>query len=284
MYEIIFHGRGGQGALLAARILANAYFFDGKYIEAFPHFGGERRGAPVRAFLRVDDKPIRMKAPILSADCVIILDAGLLEFIGISIGLKKNGLIIINTPLPPEQIKLPSKYKTATCDATDIALRIIKREIPNSALLGAFAFVAGLNEEALAKGFQEIFSHRTAAEKNIEMAKIAAEETTLGVCGVEDRAEEEKVAVIFANELKPGGTYRADGSSLQNITSSWTPFKAVIDADKCNSCLLCYASCPEGCILRTEKSLELDEKYCKGCGICEEVCPLHAISMIRKEK
>ena len=85
MYEIIIHGRGGQGALLAARVLANAYFFEEKYVEAFPYFGGERRGAPVRAFLRVDDKPIRMKTPILSADCAIILDASLLDFVDISI-------------------------------------------------------------------------------------------------------------------------------------------------------------------------------------------------------
>lgn len=284
MYEIVFHGRGGQGSLLAARILANAYFFENKFVEAFPHFGAERRGAPVRAFLRVDAKPIRIKSPIFSADCAVILDDSLLEYVDISSGLKEDGLAIINTSLSPEQIELNRQYKTATCNATEIALRSIGKDIPNSAILGAFAFAAGLSVDSLIKGFRETFSETKTAEKNIEMAKIAVTATKMGVCSVEVGKEEEKAAAGFVGELKTGGIYRADGSSRQNITSSWTPFKAAIDQEKCNLCLFCYADCPEGCILRTEKGLKLDENYCKGCGICAEVCPLDAIKMKRKEE
>jgi len=284
MYEIVFHGRGGQGALLAARVLANAYFFSGQAIEAFPHFGGERRGAPVRAFLRVDDKPIRIKSPILSADCVIILDASLLEFVDIASGLKETGLIVLNTALSPDQVKLTRQYKTATCNATDIALRLMGKDIPNSAILGAFAFAVGLNMDHLKKGFEEIFLHQKAIDKNFEIAKVAAAETAVGICGVEERREDKGMAKVLNTELKVGGTYKSDGSSLHNITSTWSPFKAQLDDDKCNQCLLCYAACPEGCILRTGNGLNVDEKYCKGCGICEEVCPSEAIHMVRKQK
>jgi len=283
VYEIIIHGRGGQGALLAARVLANAYFFEEKYVEAFPYFGGERRGAPVRAFLRFDDKPIRMKTPILSADCAIILDASLLDFIDVSSELKEESLIIINTPLLPNAIKLPLKYKTATCNATEISLRLIDRDIPNSAMLGAFAHATGLKMDSLIKGFYEVFPNKNSAEKNIAMAKTAANETNLGFCEVESKTEGKRLTPEFSPTLNTGGTYKADGSSLHNVTSSWTPFKAVIDEEQCNLCLLCYANCPEGCILRLEKGLALDEKYCKGCGICETVCPRHAIKMQRKK-
>jgi len=283
MYEIIFHGRGGQGALLAAKILANAYFFDGKYVEAFPHFSAERRGAPVRAFLRIDDRPIRSKVPITSADCAIILDASLLDYIDITQGLKEESLILLNTPLKPNEIKLSAKHKLATCDASEISRKIIGKDIPNSAMLGAFCSMLSLDMEALAQGFKEIFTHKTIAEKNIEMAKIAATSTTTGVSSVATQAQGKKSMAIPELKVEIGGTYKADGSSRQNITSSWTTDKAIIDQEKCNSCLFCYVLCPEGCILREGEKLKIEEDYCKGCGICAKVCPLKAISMQRKK-
>lgn len=282
MYEIVFHGRGGQGALMAAKILAHAYFFDGKFVEAFPQFGGERRGAPVRAFLRVDANPIRMKVPILVADCAMIMDASLLDFVDITQGLKESGLILLNSPRKPEEIKLDARRKIATCDASGISRQIIKRDIPNSALLGAFAYATKLSMESLAKAFKEIFVDETAAAKNIEMARLASQATTIGFSSVETAAREHNMVAANVNKLETGGTFKADVSALQNITGSWTTEKAVIDEAKCNFCLLCYAVCPEGCILRKENKLKIDEDYCKGCGICAETCPVNAISMEKK--
>jgi pyruvate ferredoxin oxidoreductase gamma subunit len=283
MYEITFHGRGGQGALLAARILANAYFFGGKYIEAFPHFSAERRGAPVRAFLRIDDQPIRSKVPISSADCALILDASLLDYVDITQGLKEESLILLNSPLKPEKIKLPAKYKLATCDASEISRRITKKDIPNSAMLGAFSSVTRLSMGALAKGFKEVFAHKIQAEKNIKMAQIAAASVTSGISSVNTEFKEKKSTNSSKLKIELGGTYKADGSSRQYITSSWTTEKAVIDQEKCTSCLFCYVLCPEGCILREGEGLRIEEDYCKGCGICREVCPPKAIRMQRKE-
>ena len=283
MYEVVIHGRGGQGALVAVKILAHAYFFDGKFVEAFPQFGAERRGAPVKAFLRVDTAPIRMKIPVLTADCAIIMDASLLEFVDIFQGLKKDGLILINSPLKPEEIKLDAKRKLATCDATKIARETIRRDIPNSALLGAFAYVTGLNMEALTRAFKEIFSDESAAAKNIKMAHLATESTLVGFSSEETNPKQFKTSTSNLDKLQTGGTYKADASARQNITGSWTNEKAVIDEAKCNFCLLCYAVCPEGCILREEKKLRIDDDYCKGCGICVEACPVDAIRMAKKK-
>jgi 2-oxoacid:acceptor oxidoreductase gamma subunit (pyruvate/2-ketoisovalerate family)/2-oxoacid:acceptor oxidoreductase delta subunit (pyruvate/2-ketoisovalerate family) len=282
MYEIIFHGRGGQGALLAARILANAFSFDGKHVEAFPHFGAERRGAPVRAFLRVADQPIRLKTPILSADCVLIMDASLLDFVDITSGLKEGGLILLNTPLKPEEIELPARYRIATCNASEIALEAIGKDIPNSAMLGAFYYAVPLSKEALYKGFKEIFSNREAAQKNMEMAETAANTTHLDLSSVSAKTKEKQA--LKRPQVGIGGTFKANGSSRHNLTSSWTIYEAIVDPGKCNFCLLCYTLCPEGCIMRNEKEINIDKDYCKGCGICEKVCPLKAIRRQRKIK
>jgi len=282
MYEMIFHGRGGQGALLAARVLANAFFFDGKHIEAFPHFGAERRGAPVRAFLRIDDRPIRSKTPILSADCIMVMDASLLNFVDITNELKEGGLILLNTPLKPEEIELPARYRIATCNASEIALKAIGKDIPNSAMLGAFSCAVPLSKEALCKGFKEIFSSREAAQKNMEMAETAANTTYLDFSSVSAKAKEKQASKRPQVEI--GGTFKANGSSRHNLTGSWTIYEAVVDPGKCNFCLLCYTLCPEGSILKNGKEIKIDKDYCKGCGICEKVCPLKAIRRQRKIK
>jgi len=283
VYEIIFHGRGGQGALLAARILANAYFFEGRYIEAFPHFGGERRGAPVRAFLRIDDQPIRVKSPIQTADCTFILDGSLLAVVDIASNFKQEGIIILNSPLKPAEIKLKELYNLAVCDATGISWKILKKNIPNSAILGAYASVVKLNFDSLKKAFQEIFKNDKAAKINIEMAELAYNSTTMGRSSIEGNKEKEtRLPDKFDRSFETGGIYKADGSSRVNKTSSWTTKRAVIDMSKCSSCLLCYVLCPDVCIKREGKKLKVEEDYCKGCGICEQICPREAISLNEK--
>src|SRR5664280_145387 len=99
MIEVRFHGRGGQGAVTAAEILAKAAFEDGKYCQAFPFFGVERRGAPVMAFTRIDDQPIRRRYQVYKPDYVVVLDDGLLEVVDVFSGLKEGGKVIINLSL-----------------------------------------------------------------------------------------------------------------------------------------------------------------------------------------
>ncbi len=150
MIEIRFHGRGGQGAVTAANILAEAAFREGKDVQAFPYFGVERRGAPVTAFTKIDDDPIRVRSQIYEPDFVVVLDQSLLKSIDVALGMKSEGIILINIDKKPETIKkeIQGDYKIATVDATGIAIRHTlgtkAAPIVNTAILGAFAKVTGL--------------------------------------------------------------------------------------------------------------------------------------------
>ena len=139
MREIRIHGRGGQGAVLAARMLASAFVAEGKSVASFPMYGFERRGAPVVAFTRVDDQPIREKTQIYYPDCLIVIDPGLLTLPTLFTGLKPEGVFILNSnkkldKQPDENLKIGG-----VVDATQIAVEEIGRDIPNTCLLGAFA-------------------------------------------------------------------------------------------------------------------------------------------------
>jgi 2-oxoisovalerate ferredoxin oxidoreductase gamma subunit len=149
MIEIRFHGRGGQGAVVASKLLASAVFSEGRYVQAFPAFGVERRGAPVTAFTRIDDKPINLRCQIYHPDHLIVLDPSLIEAIDVTQGLKDGGWVIINSrQKPSEYSELAKRFKVATVDASEIAIKnhLGSRTNPivNTAILGAFAKVTGL--------------------------------------------------------------------------------------------------------------------------------------------
>lgn len=144
-YEIRIHGRGGQGAVLASSILAQAFVDEGRYAVAIPSFGFERRGAPVSACLRVDRREIRALTNIYHPDCVICIDPTLPRMVDIFAGIKPGGVLIQASALPPEAIAVPPPVATlALCDAVAIALSIFGRPITNAVMLGAFARASGL--------------------------------------------------------------------------------------------------------------------------------------------
>ena len=143
MKEIRIHGRGGQGAVLAARMLASAFVAEGKYVASFPMYGFERRGAPVVTFTRIDDKPIREKTQIYNPDCLIVIDPGLLTLPTLFTGLRPEAVFILNSSKklakqPNENLKI-----VGVVNATGIAVKEIGRDIPNTCLLGAFAAATG---------------------------------------------------------------------------------------------------------------------------------------------
>jgi 2-oxoisovalerate ferredoxin oxidoreductase gamma subunit len=146
--EIRIHGRGGQGAVIASKVLANAFFLENQFVQAFPAFGVERRGAPVVAFARVDTSPILLRCEIYSPDHLIVLDNALTETIDISSGLKPGGWIVINTHKKPEEFSYAKDYRVAVVDANAIAWKhgLGSRSTPivNTAILGAFARSTGL--------------------------------------------------------------------------------------------------------------------------------------------
>ena len=152
MIEIRFHGRGGQGAVIASTILAEAAFLEGKDVSAFPFFGVERRGAPVTAYTRIAESKIRIKSGIYTPDFVIVMDPTLLNAVNIAEGLKPGGLILVNTKKQAAKLRtelgLPDDRRLATVPATDIAIKhklgSTAAPIVNSALLGAFSKASGV--------------------------------------------------------------------------------------------------------------------------------------------
>ena len=148
LVEIRTHGRGGQGAVVASKVLANALFKEGRFVQAFPAFGVERRGAPVVSFTRFDESPIRLRCEIYKPDHVIVLDEALTETIDITSGLKEGGWIIINTRREASDFSYREKFKLALVNANEIAWRhklgSRAQPIVNTAILGALAKATGL--------------------------------------------------------------------------------------------------------------------------------------------
>jgi 2-oxoacid:acceptor oxidoreductase gamma subunit (pyruvate/2-ketoisovalerate family) len=136
--EIRIHGRGGQGAVMAARMLASAFVVEGKCVASFPMYGFERRGAPVAAFTRLDDKPIREKTQVYTPDCMVVIDPTLLKLPTLFSGLKPEGFLIVNSADFNTQADKNLKV-AGVVNATKIAVEEIGRDIPNTCLLGAFA-------------------------------------------------------------------------------------------------------------------------------------------------
>ncbi|HTZ17731.1 MAG TPA: pyruvate ferredoxin oxidoreductase subunit gamma [Dissulfurispiraceae bacterium] len=158
MIEIRIHGRGGQGNVAAAELLAVAAFHDGKFAQAFPSFGAERVGAPVQAFVRIDDKKIRLREEVRTPDYLIVQDYYLIETVPVLEGLKPNGLVLINTDKPLDELKLDTTATIETIPATEIALEIIGRPIPNAIMIGAFCSITGLvSLEAVQRAIMEKF-------------------------------------------------------------------------------------------------------------------------------
>ena len=140
MLELRLHGRGGQGTVVAAKVLAEALCSEGKFVQAFPEYGVERRGAPVRAFLRIKDDVVYERSKIYEPDHVIVFDPALIGFVGLTEGLKTGGWIIVNTTRKPKELGLDSKFKVATVAAKEIALKYHlgteSSPIVNTAILG----------------------------------------------------------------------------------------------------------------------------------------------------
>ncbi|GAB4488390.1 MAG: 2-oxoacid:acceptor oxidoreductase family protein [Thermodesulfovibrionales bacterium] len=188
MIEMRWHGRGGQGTVTAAKVLADACLSGGRYVQAFPEYGPERAGAPLRAYNRISSKELRMHCPVLEPDVVSVVDATLLDSINLTEGAKENTTFIINTTKDPKEIREKLKatpgQKVVTVDATKIAIDCFGRAMPNSPMLGAVCRVTGLISldhliEDVRKSFGKKFSQKI-IDGNIMATKRGYEEVTEG--------------------------------------------------------------------------------------------------------
>lgn len=182
MIEIRFHGRGGQGTVVATILLAKAFFQAGYQVQSFPFFGVERRGAPVEAYVRLDEKKILLRTNVTTPDHVAVQDQTLLHSINVTRGLKPGGWILINSPTPPADLTPYAGFQLAHVDANQIALnhRLGTRTHPivNTAMIGAFARMLGMPPlEAIAAAIEEDLA--AGAQSNIEAARDAHREVCL---------------------------------------------------------------------------------------------------------
>ena len=189
MIEIRWHGRGGQGAKTASLLLADAAFNTGKYIQGFPEYGPERMGAPITAYNRISDTPIRVHSNIYEPDYVVVVDDTLLQSVDVTNGLKENGAILVNTNIKPEQIRQylnVYKGKIYTIDATKISMECLKANFPNTAMLSAIVKITNvMSKEELLNNMKDSFKHKFARkpeviEPNMQAIERAYDEVTGG--------------------------------------------------------------------------------------------------------
>jgi len=177
--EFRWHGRGGQGAWTASELLARAAINEGKYIQSFPEFGPERMGAPVKAYTRISDEPIRLHCAVYNPTLAAVMDPTLLVTVPVTDGLGEEGILIVNSPKDPKRIKEELKMTEGTVwtvSATDLAMRILGRPITNTAMLGAVARATDVVKmESIEKAVKDRFPGPL-AEKNIGVIKEAYKE------------------------------------------------------------------------------------------------------------
>jgi len=286
MIEARLHGRGGQGAVTAAELVAQAAIAEGKYAQGFPSFGPERRGAPVTAYLRVSDKPISLREPVNSPDVAVVLDNSLIGLVDVTEGLVPGGTLLVNLPLDQQDSlsEFKGKHRLVLVEATGIALQELGVPITNTAIIGALIKAMGLCdlaslEEPLAKRFGKL------APKNLAALKRAYEECLIIEADAAPAGKTQPGFKIEAQkpwqELALGGDIESPGSSRDFVTGNWrTAGYPETDTGQCIKCGVCWVVCPDMAYSQNDEGFyDWISRYCKGCGVCAEECPKGAIEM-----
>jgi len=279
MKEVVFYARGGQGAVTVAAVLVAAFNIEGKYAQAFPFFGGERRGAPVKAFLRIDDKPVTTRGQIYKPDCIVVLDSKLPNSMNVFDGLKQGGIGIFNTALNPSDVKLKVPLaKVGVVDANKIADTIFgSMAIPftNFAMLGAFAATTGwIGLESIIEASQSKFTGK-AAMNNERATRMAYEMTRVANFEV-PRLEEvakpaESVARKVKMELLLGLAVNKESTAK---TGSWRTRTPLFS----NMLPPCTDGCPAGIKIRDYLAMVEDGKLAKAVQLLKTDNPIPAIT------
>lgn len=297
MFSVRFHGRGGQGAKTASRILGTAAFLSGYLAQDSPIYGAERRGAPVAAFTRFGREPIRERGAIAHPDVVVLADASLMSDPTAHVfeGVAAQTPVFVNSPLTAEQLRAQASLpgRIMTLDVTEIALQRLGQREAISALLGAVAArLSGLEREpvrfAIERELNDLGLSRPVIERNqaaalhcYDSVEAMAIEASLG----QARAVTSLHTPRYEAPTRGTARISAAGNSVLRETGGWRTFRPVLRADKCNGCWLCFAYCPEGVISmnRDEKPV-VDYAHCKGCQICVHECPTEALVAEREQE
>lgn len=295
MYRLRFHGRGGQGARVASKVLGTAAFLDGYYAQDFPLYGAERRGAPVAASTRISEEPIMERGVIPEPDIVIVMDETLLQdplAMPVS-GLKPGGVVLINTTHSPAEAKAVYKItaQVITLDITKIGLDMLGMPILSTLAGGVAARIVGLSEDSLKdavkKVLSEIITDRKLLDKNVAAALYCFNAIT--PAKIETKIETidtiKKKSTVISLPIEPAEVsspaINATGNTPLRMTGNWRVFRPAWNYDACTRCMICVARCPDGCILVNEDGFPYtDYDNCKGCLICVEECPTNTLGKV----
>ncbi len=279
--------------MLAAELMVVAAFEDGLYGQAFPAFGGERRGAPVQAFIRLDARPVRVRYRVNQPDYVMILDHTLPNMVDVLSGLKPGGLVFIDSESSPEHLHWSADALVYAVPATRIALEVFGQPFVNPAMLGAWAAVTHeVGMEAIKHAYQLHFPG-SLGEKNSRAVQMGYEFIQYGEEPHHVRKSELSKPSVYPweNEALGGApgtplhfaSVVAARTSLAYPTGSWRYHRPVVDPKRCNGCGVCEWYCPDSSLMMVDKLAIVDYEFCKGCGICAQACARDAIAMAVEE-
>ena len=290
MIRIRFHGRGGQGAKTASRIVGSAAFLAGFTAQDSPIYGAERRGAPVAAYTRLAHGTILERGLISQPDLVVVADETLLTDPAAHVleGVTEATAVFVNTTRSPEEVHAASSVagRLSTMDLTGVILAKLGRVGALSAPLGAAAArLLGLSEESLrAAVAQELRSLGVTAsvlERNLEVATDCFQAVPIVPVGESSPGQAGPASLwspIYEAPTRGTARIAAGANTPLRKTGDWRTFRPVLIPEKCNGCWLCYVYCPDAAITLTQTDKPvIDYDHCKGCMLCVEECPTHAL-------
>jgi pyruvate ferredoxin oxidoreductase gamma subunit len=291
--EIRIHGRGGQGTVIAAEMLANAFVSGGQYASVFPSFGVERRGSAVMAFARFGDKPIRERTRVYRPDTLLMLDQASTENIAYYEGFKNGGTIIANTAHAQNIINMDLKQQLlGTVDGVAIALEEIGIAITNTCMLGAYARVTQYVKLDDLKKALALYFERKVLEKNIRSLERGYQDVRITHYSKQDAAPKAQNTDRDPAAIQPppsAGVFESawsdtDRKIVTAKTGEWRYRRPELIKSACRKCGWCSVYCPVGCMKIGEDGYyHPDLDYCKGCGVCANECPALAIKMKAEE-
>lgn len=295
MRAVRFHGRGGQGAKTASRILGTAAFIEGFMAQDSPIYGAERRGAPVAAFTRIDTGPIKQRGIIARPDLVVIADASLIQDPAARVldGIDARTPVFVNSPLTAEQLQTQTSLpgRLTTLDLTDIALQQFGKRGAISALLGAVAGkLVGLRRDSVREAIAQELGALGLAASQIESNQAAAlqcydavRSVPVGPDAPQPTASAQLHVPTYEPPTRGAARITAGPNSPIRSMAGWRMFRPVLRPDLCNGCWLCFANCPEGAItIKPDGKPAIYYPHCKGCLDCVEVCPTDALTVERE--
>ncbi len=298
MLEIRFHGRGGQGAKTASQLLAVAFLEAGRFVQAFPEYGPERTGAPMMAYTRVDERPIRLHAAISEPDVVVVLDPSLVLEQNVTEGLGSQGFLVVNSGGLGSRVVLPDIEGIVLAVPADELAEKSGTRHANTVMAGAVAALLGEPSLEQLLGAVDDVLARLPESLRLHNRQSVQEGYTYGVNALRTLDASSAKKPVHPEPPPARDTQAGQGPKLGRagalirpgdypvpLTGGWRMGKKpAVFLNRCVNCLLCWQFCPDGAVVVDGTTfLGFDYAYCKGCEICDAVCPTKAVVMIDEE-